>query len=136
MKETSLRPTGCVPSHLGKHGRASGGSHARLPPCSAPADQAPLAKPLLSQGPGAGPAYCWKQVSVLCQPRRYSGKPTPSSSGNWGSPHPLVTTEPATHSRCLFTLFLGVALAWPCLWRPPPLGSECLGLTTKLCPVL
>lgn len=45
----------------------------------------------------------------------YSRKSVASSCGNQGTPLPLDTTKPASHSPCLFTLFLSAAPVRPCV---------------------
>lgn len=56
--------------------------------------------------------------------QNYSNRPVTSSPGSEGTPHPPDTVKPASHSPCLFTLFL---IQSPCgaVWRAVP---SCRGL--------
>lgn len=53
--------------------------------------------------------------SPACQPHNYSNKPIICSWGNQRSPHPLVTTNPASHNATWFNLLLSTIPMWPCM---------------------
>lgn len=54
-----------------------------------------------------------KWILVPCSPQNILNKPITSFHGNQGSPHPLDTTKPTSHSSWLFTLFSGATPMWP-----------------------
>ena len=137
MKESSLRPKGCVPSHLGKHRRASRGLHAWLPPCSALADQILWlnlslitrtrcrACILLEAGFRSLPAaQLFRQANAILQWEL--GVPSPS--GYYGACHPqsLCSRVSLSHGPACGTL---------CPWALSVVNKLLL-VSCVLCPVL
>ena len=76
----------------------------------------PLIKqPSLSRWPVALPACLWVGILVL-NPWEYSNKPNTAYHQKEGAPCWHGMTKPASHSSCLFTLYLNATLALHVVW--------------------
>ncbi|XP_070355631.1 zinc finger protein 30-like [Equus asinus] len=63
-------------------------------------------------------------LQLLTSPQNYSSKPITSSHGNQRAPCPLVSTKPASHSPCRFTLPPSATTLWHVVSSSPRILVE------------